>query len=65
MTAVPHVSELHMSGARAVLKLESGKKLDEDALAEAFEKKGMELASVDRTRRPRAARTYLVDAGIT
>ena len=65
MESVDGIETLHMSGARAVFELEPSEKLDEAAIAAAFEGQGMQLESVTRVERPRAKTRYLVDAGIT
>jgi len=65
MTSVDGITELHMSGARAVFQLEPGGTLSQAALAQAFEEQGMELVSFERVERPRAAALYEVDSGVT
>jgi hypothetical protein len=65
MTSLEGVTDLHMSGVRAVFRLERGASLDEDDLAQAFEKNGMKLESFERVRRPRASARYEVDSGVT
>lgn len=65
MNSVENISDLHMSGARAVFKLESGARRVEAEIAEAFEEREMKLESFDRQRRPRQQALYLADSGIT
>ena len=65
MNSLDDLAELHMSGARAVFKLEGGAKLEQSEIADAFEDQGMQLESFEELRRPRAAAVYVVDAGIT
>ena len=65
MTSLEGVTELHMSGARAVFQLEKGAKLEKKEIADAFEEQGMKLESFERVERPRAAARYEVDSGVT
>ena len=65
MNSIDGIEELHMSGARAVFVLERGSDLDEDAIAAAFTERGMELASVERIKRPRAKGVVTIDTGVT
>lgn len=64
MASVDGIAELHMSGARAVFRMESGAP-NEVELAAAFKKEGMELTTLESVQRPRAQALYLVDAGVT
>ena len=63
METVEGIDELHMSGARAVFKMKG--EPDRDAIAAAFEARGMELVSFESTRRPIAAEVFYVDTGVT
>ena len=65
MTSLEGITELHMSGARAVFQLERGETLKKEEIADAFEKQGMKLESFERIERPRAAVRYEVDSGVT
>jgi len=65
MTSLDGIADLHMSGARAVFRIEKGSGLDEDGVAAAFDEQGMTLESFERVRRPRAAARYEVDSGVT
>jgi hypothetical protein len=65
MASVDGIEELHMSGARAVFKLERGATVAKETLAEAFLAQGMTLESYERVERPRAAALYQVDSGVT
>ena len=65
MESLDGIAELHMSGARAVFVPARGSKIDEDAVAAAFEERGMELVSYERVERPRARARYEADAGVT
>lgn len=65
MESLDGISELHMSGSRAVFETVGGLKLPKSHIAEALEEEGLGLVSYRRVKRPRAERTYLVDAGIT
>jgi hypothetical protein len=59
------VTDLHMSGARAVFQIEKGASLAKKDLAEAFKEQGMTLESYELVERPRAAVLYNVDSGVT
>lgn len=65
MTSLEGVTDLHMSGARAVFQTKKGRAPDEVRLADAFAEQGMKLESLERVERPRAAARYEVDSGIT
>lgn len=65
MTSVDGISELHMSGARAVFQLKRGETLDQEVVADAFAERGMKLESFERVERPRAAARYEVDSPVT
>ena len=65
MTSLAGVTELHMSGARAVFQIERGTTLKRETLAAAFEEQGMKLESFERIERRRAAARYEVDSGVT
>ena len=59
------ISDLHMSGARAVFDLDGRAKVVEAEIAEAFEEREMKLERFERVRRQRAKGLFLADAGIT
>ena len=65
MESLDGLARLHMSGARAVFELEEASTLTKADVAAAFDEVGMKLESYEEVRRPRAEKTYLVDAGIT
>ena len=65
MESIDGISELHMSGARAVFVPAKGTTIDEATLSAAFEERGMELESYERVERPRAKARYTADAGVT
>jgi hypothetical protein len=65
MASLAGITELHMSGARAVFQVEKGATLKEEEIADAFAEQGMKLESFERVERPRAAVRYEVDAGVT
>lgn len=65
MASLDGVTNLHMSGARAVFQIEKGASLEKKELAQAFKQQGMTLESFERVERPRAAALYEVDSGIT
>lgn len=65
MASLEGVTELHMSGARAVFQIERGKTLTKEAIADAFAQQDMTLESFERVERPRAAARYEVDSGVT
>jgi hypothetical protein len=65
MNSIDGISDLHMSGARAVFQLESGAEIDEKTVAAAFAEVGMKLENFERVERPRAGGVYLVDSGVT
>ena len=65
MTSLEGVTELHMSGARAVFQIEQGDTLKKEEIADAFAAQGMKLESLERVERPRAAARYDVDSGVT
>jgi hypothetical protein len=65
MASLDGISDLHMSGARAVFGLERGAKVSKETLATAFEAQGMQLETFERVERPRAAALYQVDTGVT
>ena len=65
MATLSGVTDLHMSGARAVFQLAKGAALTRDDLAQAFQAQGMKLESFEPVERPRAAARYEVDSGIT
>ena len=65
MESLEGVTELHMSGARAVFQIEKGETLKKEEIAKAFEEQGMKLESFERVERPRAAVRYEVDSGVT
>ncbi len=65
METVDGLAELHMSGTRAVFRLDAGSRVDKEALAEAFAERGLTLDRVARTETPAPESVYLVDAGIT
>jgi hypothetical protein len=65
MASLEGVTELHMSGARAVFQLERGETLKQEEIADAFTEQGMKLESFARVERPRAAALYEVDSGVT
>ena len=64
MTSIEGISDLHMSGTRAVFSTE-GEPIDEAVIAAAFEARGMELVSYTKERRPHAEAVVLVGAGVT
>lgn len=65
MNSLDAVTDLHMSGRRAVFQLEDGAKLSKTELAAAFQEAGLKLESFQKSRQPLPERLYLVDAGIT
>jgi hypothetical protein len=65
MESLDDVTDLHMSGARAVFQIEKGESLKKEEIAAAFEEQGMKLESFERVQRPRAAVHYEVDTGVT
>ena len=65
MESLEGVTNLHMSGARAVFDTESGAKIEELQVALAFEKQGMKLESFEEAWRPRPRGSFVIDAGIT
>jgi len=65
MASLEAVTELHMSGARAVFQIEKGETLKREEIADAFAEQGMKLESFERVERPRAAVRYEVDSGVT
>jgi len=65
MESVDGISELHMSGARAVFDLDGRADEVEAAIAAAFEEQEMKLESFEREERPRRHTLWLADAGIT
>ena len=65
MASLEGVTELHMSGARAVFQIEKGETLKREEVAEAFAEQDMKLESFERVERPRAAARYEVDSGVT
>ena len=65
MNSVDGISDLHMSGARAVFDLDGNRRRVEADIAAAFEEREMKLESFERVRRPRVEALYLADAGIT
>ena len=65
MNSVDGIDELHMSGTRAVFALAQGSELDEDAIAAAFDERGMKLETLERIRRPRELGVVTVDTGVT
>jgi hypothetical protein len=65
MASLDGVTDLHMSGTRAVFQLEKGTTLAKEELARAFEEQGMKLESFERVERPRAVAFYEVDSGVT
>ena len=65
MASLEEVTELHMSGARAVFQIEKGKTLKEEEIADAFAEQGMKLETFERVERLRAAVRYEVDSGVT
>lgn len=65
MNSVESISDLHMSGARAVFELEGSPRRVEAQIAAAFEERGMKLESFERERRPRKQALYLADSGVT
>jgi len=65
MASVSGVTDLRMSGARAVFQIEHGTTFSRDALAAAFQEQGMKLESFERVERPRAVALYEVDSGVT
>ena len=67
MTSVEEITELHMSGARAVFRLEAGTEPNaaRTAIARAFEDEDMKLETFERLRRPEVAAVYVVDTGVT
>ena len=65
MTSLEEVTELHMSGARAVFQIQRGKTLNREGIADAFAQQGMKLESLERVERQRAAVRYEVDSGVT
>jgi hypothetical protein len=65
MGSLAGIAELHMSGARAVFRIEKGETLEREEIAEAFAAQGMQLESFERVERPRAVVRYEVDSGVT
>ena len=65
MASLSSVTEVRMSGARAVFQIEEGKSLTKAEVAAAFAAQGMKLESFERIERPRAEVVYEVDAGVT
>lgn len=65
MASVDGVTDLRMSGARAVFQIKDGTTLTRGALADAFKEQGMMLESFERVERPRAGALYEVDSGVT
>ena len=65
MASLEGVTELHMSGARAVFQIEKGETLKREEIADAFAEQDMKLESFERVERPRAAALYEVDSGVT
>ncbi len=65
MNSVDGISDLHMSGARAVFDLDGDAAVIEKELAAAFAERGMKLESFDKLRRPRGRGLYTVDSGVT
>ena len=65
MASLEGVTELHMSGARAVFQIEKGETLEKEEIAAAFAEQGMQLESFERVKRPRASMGYEVDSGVT
>ncbi len=65
MTSLNGVTDLRMSGARAVFQIAEGAPVTRAALAQAFTEQGMILESFERVERPRAGALYEVDSGIT
>jgi hypothetical protein len=65
MASLEEVTELHMSGARAVFRIEKGETLRKEKIADAFAEQGMKLESFERITRPRAAVRYEVDSSVT
>lgn len=65
MQTIDGIDDLHMAGTRATFTLDSGAEVDRDAIAAAFEKRGMKLESVGTTEYPPEREVYLVGAGVT
>lgn len=65
MNGIEGVQDLRLSGTRAVFALEDGANLDEDALADAFDERGMQLELVDRIEAPVAQGVVTIDTGVT
>jgi len=65
MNSLDGISELHMSGARAVFRIAPGAVLPRAAVAAAFEANDMELRSFGEESRVRPTARYTADAGIT
>lgn len=64
MTSIEGISELHMSGVRAVFTTD-GPPIDEALVAAAYEERGLEFLSLVRETRPRAEAIVVADAGVT
>ena len=65
MQSIDGVDDLHMAGTRATFTLDSGAEIDRDAIAAAFEERGLKLESVGTTEYPPVGDVYLVGAGVT
>ena len=65
MNSVEGVSDLHMSGARAVFDLRGDAEKIEAQLAAAFAQRGMKLERFERETRPRRVTLYRADSEIT
>ena len=65
MDSLDDVADFHMSGRRAVFTLKPGVKINRDAVADAYESKGLKLESLNSENRDRAQTYYVADAGIT
>ncbi len=65
MTSLDGISELHMSGTRAVFRSDGSARLDAETIARAFEENGLKFESLSTSERPRDLVQVRVDSGIT
>ena len=65
MESLDDVAEFSMSGRRAVFTLKNGKKLDRDAIEEAYEDQGLTFESLTKEKRAKASAFYVANAGVT
>ena len=65
MESLDDVTNLHMSGARAVFHVKDGETLERQEISDAFADEGMKLETFEKLERPPAAAVYLIDAGVT